>query len=121
MATSPPNIREAFARVDDALQRQSFEEALALAAPWAQMGHGWAEACVGSLYQCGLGVAMNRATAIRYFERAAVHGFPGAWHSLGVIYEAGDQDVPPDTGRADECYKKARECGYVPGEPFHIG
>jgi uncharacterized protein len=118
MSTIPSDPRDAFTRVDDALQRQAFEEVLRLATPWAQLGHGWAEACIGSLYQCGLGVPRSRESAIHYFERAAAHGFAGAWYALGVIYEVGDQDVPSHPQRAADCYRRAHELGYFPGKPF---
>jgi len=109
---------EAFAAADDALTRGAYLEAFEIAKPWVDEGHDWAESCIGSLYQCGLGVKQDLEEAVRLFRRAADHGSAGAWYSLGVIYDVGGVNMPPNPELAGAFYQKARELGYFPGQPY---
>jgi TPR repeat protein len=109
---------EAFKLADQAIERGAYNEAFSVALPWAQRGCGWAEACIASLYQCGLGVERDMGEAVRYFERSAGHDFVGALYSLGVIYEIGGDGVLADQDKAESFYQRAREMGYVLGAPF---
>lgn len=110
-----PTVRAARLQLEDAFSRNDFAAAFHISLPWATEGHGWAEGCVGSLYQCGLGVPCDLKKAVEYLERAGAHGFPGAWHNLGVIYEVGSDDVPRDLELAYGYYRRAHAAGYYPG------
>jgi len=112
--------KDAWRSVDKALSEGSFAEAMRLALPWADRGFGWAELCVGSLYQCGLGVPRDEVVAVEFLRRAAGRGYGGAWHALGVIYETGGGGVEQDPGRAQVCYRKAAELGYFPGKRVEL-
>ena len=98
--------------------QQRYSEAFQIALPWADLGFGWAELCVGSCYQTGLGVEQDSSKAIQYFLRAGAKGVGGAWYGLGVIYSVGDGAIAPDEALAELYYGRARDCGYYLGKRF---
>jgi uncharacterized protein len=105
----------------DRLLGQHNEEAFRIAMAWAKRGAAWAEHCVGSMYQTGLGVEQDLGKAIEYFERALSHGSRAAWHSLGVLYEVGGPDLQPNPELAASCYARATALGYYPGQTYETG
>jgi TPR repeat protein len=109
--------REVILAVDDALGAARFSEARNIAWPYAEAGHPWAEACLGTLYLFGLGVEADVVSGVSYLSRAAEKGHGGAWYALGQYYISGGDDGP-DVSKSEECFRKARELGYVPGMPL---
>lgn len=109
---------EVISRIDAAFSNDDYRGAFEIARPYAELGCPWAQACLGSLYQCGLGVTKDLRKAEGYFRAAAEQGFAGAWYSLGVVYECGGDDFPADPQRAKQCYEQASSMGYVLGQLY---
>ena len=65
---------------------------------------------LGSLFEYGIGVPKNSATAIVWYERAAESGHIGAMTHLGELSEAGVA-VPQDFTSARRRYEKAASLG----------
>ena len=82
---------------------------------WAQRESAWAENCLGSLYLTGLGIERDLSKAFYLFYRAAKHGNATAWYSMGVLFEVGGDEFPPDAALSNFCYQRAEELGYFPG------
>jgi TPR repeat protein len=112
------DVMEIISRIDAAFANDDYRAAFEIAKPYAEQGHAWAQTCIGSLYQCGLGVNMDLHEAERYFREAAEQGYAGAWYSLGVLYEVGGEDFPDDLEKAKQYYQKASNLGYFPGQPY---
>jgi TPR repeat protein len=76
----------------------------------ADRGHADAINDVGGVFEYGLGVPKNSATALVWYERAAELGHAGAMVHLGKLSEDG-QDVPQDFVSAKRWYEKAAALG----------
>jgi TPR repeat protein len=76
----------------------------------AERGHAGAMNDLGSLFEYGIGVPKNSATAIVWYERAAESGHIGAMTHLGELSEAGIA-VPQDFGNARRWYQQAAGLG----------
>jgi TPR repeat protein len=76
----------------------------------AERGHAGAMNDLGALFEYGIGVPQNLATAIVWYERAAESGHIGAMTHLGELSEAGTA-VPQDFANARSWYQKAASLG----------
>jgi TPR repeat protein len=76
----------------------------------AERGHAGAMNDLGALFEYGIGVPKNAATAIVWYERAAESGHIGAMTHLGELSEAGVA-VPQDFASARRWYEKAADLG----------
>jgi uncharacterized protein len=65
---------------------------------------------LGALFEYGIGLPKNAATAIVWYERAAENGHIGAMTHLGELSEAGIA-VPQDFASARRWYEKAADLG----------
>jgi TPR repeat protein len=75
-----------------------------------ERGHAGAMNDLGALFEYGIGVPKNAATAIVWYERAAESGHIGAMTHLGELSEAGIA-VPQDFASARRWYEKAASLG----------
>jgi TPR repeat protein len=76
----------------------------------ADRGHAGAMNDLGGVFEYGIGVPKNLATARVWYERAAEHGHAGAMTRLGQISENG-LGVPQDFASARDWYEKAAALG----------
>src|SRR5215510_9791277 len=76
----------------------------------ADRGHGGAMNDLGGVFEYGIGVPKNFATALMWYERAAESGHAGAMAHLGQLSEDGF-DVPQDLANARHWYEKAATLG----------
>ena len=64
------------------------------------------------MYDDGVGVPQDHATAVSWFGRAAVQGNPEAQYNLGASFDEG-QGVQQDYAAAASWYRMAAEQGYA--------
>src|SRR5882724_11841704 len=76
----------------------------------ADRGHAGAMNDLGGVFEYGVGVPKNFATALVWYERAAELGHAGAMTHLGQLSESG-LDVPQDFASAMHWYEKAATLG----------
>ena len=76
----------------------------------AERGHAGAMNDLGALFENGIGLPKNAATAIVWYERAAQSGHIGAMTHLGELSEVGIA-VPQDFANARRWYEKAAGLG----------
>jgi TPR repeat protein len=76
----------------------------------ADRGHSGAMHDLGGVFEYGIGVPKNLATALVWYERAAELDHTGAMTRLGQLSEDG-LDVPQDFANARYWYKKAAALG----------
>lgn len=67
---------------------QQYAEALPQLQPYAERGNTEAQAMLASLYQMGLGVEVNEAKAIAWYERASAQGYGLASNNLAGMHFA---------------------------------
>ena len=72
----------------------------------AQSGDAEAQTYVGDIYERGLGVAPDHASAAQWYRKAADQGFSRALFNLGTLYEQG-LGVPQDQLKALNLYRQA--------------
>ena len=70
----------------------------------ADRGHAGAMNDLGGVFEYGIGVPKNVATALAWYERAADFGHAGAMAHLGQLSEDG-LDVPQDLAKARRWYE----------------
>ncbi|HJT12714.1 MAG TPA: tetratricopeptide repeat protein [Dongiaceae bacterium] len=78
--------------------------------PLAEGGDATAQNSVGALYDHGLGVDEDDATAVYWYQLAADQNLPLAMRNLANMY-AGGYGVPFDESLAESWYEKAAEMG----------
>jgi TPR repeat protein len=78
----------------------------------ADRGHAGAMNDLGGVFEYGLGVPKNLATALVWYERAAELGHAGAMTHMGRLSEHG-RDVPQDFANARRWYEKAAAVGHA--------
>ena len=91
----------------EAYKQQRYSEALIQAKPIAERGNADAQTLVGSLYQLGLGVAVDEAKAIAWYEKASAQGYGLATNNLATMFSV--------QGRIEESrrlYQLAKEQGF---------
>jgi TPR repeat protein len=76
----------------------------------ADRGHAGAMNDLGGVFEYGVGVPKNSATALVWYERAAELGHAGAMNHLGELSENG-VGVPQDLADARHWYEKAAALG----------
>ena len=76
----------------------------------ADRGHAGAMNDLGGVFEYGIGVPKNFATALAWYERAAEFGHAGAVNHMGQLSENG-LSVPKDFANARYWYEKAAALG----------
>ena len=71
-----------------------------------------AQNVIATFYEAGTGVVQDRAQALKWYTKAAEHGYSDAEFSLGVMYDNG-QGVTQDYAEAAKWYRYAAEQGYA--------
>lgn len=94
----------------DAYSRGDFKAAMAEWLPLAEGGDAVAQNSVGALYDHGLGVDEDDATAVHWYQQAADQNLPLAMRNLATKYASG-HGVPFDEAQAEHWYEKAAQMG----------
>jgi TPR repeat protein len=94
----------------DAYSNGNFKQALEQWLPLAEGGDATAQNSVGALYDHGLGVDEDDATAVYWYQLAADQSLPLAMRNLANMY-AGGHGVPFDETLAASWYEKAARMG----------
>jgi TPR repeat protein len=68
-------------------------------------------ALLGSMYFLGEGVPVDGKKAVALLSKAAGMGDGVAAHNLGVLFQRGTPDVPPDRNQSMHFYRLARDLG----------
>jgi hypothetical protein len=89
-----------------AYDRANYATALKVWLPPAQGGDKVAQTYVGEIYEKGLGIAPDYASAASWYQKAADQGYSRALINLGFLYEQG-LGVPKDQATALKLYRKA--------------
>ena len=89
-----------------AYDRANLATALRVWMPQAESGDKVAQTNVGEIYEKGLGTAPDYVNAAKWYEKAAVQGYPRALTNLGFLYEQG-LGVGKDPVAALNLYRKA--------------
>ncbi len=93
-----------------AYKRGDYATELRLLKPLADKGNGVAQDSLGMMYELGLGVRQNSATAVTWYRKAAEKGVAAAQDSLGTMYNLG-LGVPKDYAKAVFWLRKAADRG----------
>jgi TPR repeat protein len=94
----------------DAYSNGNFKLALQEWMPLAEGGDATAQNSVGALYDHGLGVDEDDATAVYWYQLAADQNLPLAMRNVANMY-AGGYGVPFDEALAESWYEKAARMG----------
>ena len=100
-----------------AYDAQDFREARRILMPLAEAGNPKAQCYVASMFQGGLGCAIDGEKAVEFFRKAAIQNEMDekvsglAYHNLGTIYSVGLPGIPANASLAKECWRKAGELG----------
>ena len=94
----------------DAYSNGNFKLALQEWLPLAEGGDATAQNSVGALYDHGLGVDEDDATAAHWYQLAADQNLPLAMRNIANMY-AGGYGVPFDQALAESWYEKAARMG----------
>ena len=94
----------------EAYSKGDFKTAMAEWLPLAEGGDAIAQNSVGALYDRGLGVDEDDATAVYWYQKAADQDLPLAMRNLASKYASG-HGVPYDKALAESWYAKAAEMG----------
>jgi TPR repeat protein len=89
-------------------QAGRFDSALNLLKPLAEQGNPEAQSMLGSLYQLGLGTAVNRGEAVRWYRAASAQGVGVASNNLAGLLELDAQH-----SEAERLYELARRQGFA--------
>ncbi len=93
-----------------AFESKQFSRALQLLTPHAQVGNPDAQHRLAVMYQNGLGLVRNEASAYRWMKCAADQDHGLALHALGYMYLDGDCTDQHDQ-KAVACFEKAVDLG----------
>jgi len=77
----------------------------------AEAGDARAQFMMGTIYEQGLGVPKDLASAARWYRRAAEGGSASAQYNLGIFYQFG-KSVPQDPAEAARWLRMAAEQGH---------
>jgi TPR repeat protein len=88
-------------------QAGQFDLAFALLKPLAEQGNPEAQSMLGSLYQLGLGTAIDRSEAMRWYRAASGQGSGVASSNLAGMLEMDGQPA-----EAERYYDLARQQGF---------
>ncbi len=89
-----------------ASDRASWADSLRAWLPQAKEGNARAQTYVGEIFEKGLGVTPDYATAAEWYQLAAEQGYGPAQINLGQLYEQG-KGVPNDPKTALQWYRRA--------------
>lgn len=95
-----------------ALKGKRYREALKEFTPLAEQGQAGAQYNLGLMYDNGLGVRADKATAADWYRKAADQGRDKAQFALGALYETG-QGVRRDLTEARRRYQQAADQGHA--------
>lgn len=95
-----------------AFESARYELALKAWQPLADSGDPCAQWGLGMMYANGLGVEMNDAEALKWFELSAAQGYADAQYRLGVMQRKG-WGLPMDDVAAAAWFEKAAEQGHT--------
>jgi len=90
----------------DAYGQGHYQEAARIWRPLAEQGMSDAQFNLGALYNNGLGVERDMATAVRWYRKAAEQGYAVAQYNVGVAYARG-LGVSSDAGQAARWWRLA--------------
>lgn len=107
-ADGPPIVR------NPAQSQSTYDSAIAELRTLADRGTTGAMVALGLAYQLGKGLKLDKAEALRWFERAAKAGHPKANSWMSTLYSKGE-GVPKDERLAAEYARKAADAGDVDG------
>ena len=74
---------------------------------WAEKGLPNALAAMNTIYEMGLGVAVDSAKAFEYLQQAVKKGSPWGYRYLGYAYAYGEYGLPKDEKKAVAFWQKA--------------
>lgn len=75
-----------------AYTQHQYAEAFQLLSPLACQGNVIAQCLLGSMFQLGLGVERDSATAKQWYQQAGSQGCVLSFHNLATIYEVDEQN-----------------------------
>ncbi|MCK5877742.1 MAG: sel1 repeat family protein [Candidatus Marithrix sp.] len=93
-----------------AFESKHFPIAYDLLLPLAEAGHPDAQYRLAIMAQAGLGMVVNKNSAVKWMQASAKQGFGVAQHGLGFMYMDGDC-VEQDYRQAVHWFKLAAEQG----------
>lgn len=96
-----------------------YQEAVRIWRPLAEQGMMDAQFNLGAMYNNGVGVEQDMATAVRWYRKAAEQGYAVAQYNVGVAYARG-LGVIGDIGQATRWWRLAAEQDYSEAQ-FSLG
>lgn len=82
----------------------------------AEAGNPEAQSQLGVLYSSGVGIAQDKAEAVRWYTRSAEQGFPlGQWN-LAFMYLRGEGGLKEDPNKAHDLFRQAADKGFAPAQ-----
>jgi len=84
-----------------------YAAAIAKATPLAEAGQPRAQTLLGYMAELGLGMPVDPAKAVEYYQKAADLGYPQAIQNLAVSYRWGELGLTEDKAKARELYAMA--------------
>ena len=78
----------------------------------AAEGNAEAMNALGMMYSKGMGIPVNEALAVEWFEKAGQNGYASAYYNLALYYKDGI-GVPKDLTKTLAYYQKAAQAGYT--------
>ncbi len=120
VAAEPPKVSEPLKKVQEALAKRDFDTAAKLLPTEAAKGNPEAANLLGELFITGRGVKASAPEALKWFQKAADAGHPGAQLNLAMLLSGGAEGVPKDEEKARFLFGAAAEAGH-PGAQFYRG
>lgn len=108
-----------FSRAMAAYERAEYHLTKRLLLPIAQQQHTEAEFYMGMIYDMGLGVVKTPATAVYWYQRAALKGYHHAQHNLAVAYANGG-GITQDMEKALSWWERAAQQGNTDSQ-YNLG
>ena len=96
----------------EAFQAGDDTRAFQLFTPLAEAGNPLAQHNLGVMYEQGLGVAKNEATAYEWYKRASDQGNPQSTYNIGMMTIEG-RGVPQDPAKVTKAPKLKKEHGLI--------
>jgi hypothetical protein len=96
----------------DATRQGDYSGALKYWQERARAGDAQAQFNLALMYHGGLGVAMDEATALRWYTKAAQNGYPWAQEYLAIAYQEGWFGLKRDPDKSRDWLKKLEDRGY---------
>jgi len=96
----------------DATRQGDYRGALQYWQERATAGDAQAQFNLALMYHGGLGVAMDEATALRWYTKSAQNGYPWAQEYLAIAYQEGWFGLKRDPDKSRDWLKKLEDRGY---------